>query len=310
MSFTTKIKNELVKASLTETELLACLSGFIRNNLEIKEEKYILQSENNEVIHFLKIALEKMLDCPLHIESKENLNFSKNLLQVIYLEQGRMELLEEVGYQQEGVYLLVPPTYLVDANAEIRAYLKGVFLAKGSVNDPKTSRYHMEILIEKPDEAIFVQKLLNLFDFNAKLLNRDKGYMVYIKEADRISDFLKLIGASQAVLYFEDVRIYRNQKNHTNRLNNCEQANIDKVIETAMEQLKNIAVIKAHMGDNLLDDKTKEALIYREKYKEASLKELAEIISLETRKPITKSGLNHRFRKIKQLAEKLEEQKK
>ena len=160
----------------------------------------------------------------------------------------------------------------------------------------------MELLIEHPTEAVFVQMLLNIFDLNVKILTRDKGYMLYIKEADKISDFLKLIRANNAVLYFENQRIYRNKKNQANRLNNCEQANMDKVVATATSQLDDIAIIEENLGTSLLDDKTQEALKYRKKYPEASLKELSEIISLETGNSITKSGLNHRFRKIKDLA--------
>ena len=132
--------------------------------------------------------------------------------------------------------------------------------------------------------------------------------MIYIKEAEKISDFLKILGATKAVLYFEDVRIYRDQKNKTNRLNNCEQANIDKIIQTADEQLRQIEIIEENDGVTLLDDRVKVALEYRKKYPEASLKELAEIISLETNNSITKSGLNHRLRKIKELAERFEKQ--
>ena len=170
----------------------------------------------------------------------------------------------------------------------------------------------MELLIEESGEAVFVQKLLNLFDLNVKILTRDKGYMLYIKEADKISDFLKIIKANNAVLYFENQRIYRNQKNQANRLNNCEQANMDKVVATATAQLDDIAIIEDNLGISLLDDKTQQALEYRKKYPEASLKELSEIISLETGNSITKSGLNHRFRKIKELAtrfKKLENKK-
>jgi hypothetical protein len=163
----------------------------------------------------------------------------------------------------------------------------------------------MELLIDKPEEAVFVQKLLNIFDLNAKILNRDKGYMIYIKEAERISDFLKIVGATKAVLYFEDIRIYHDKKNHTNRLNNCEQANTDKIVATAQAQLKNIEILEKNLATQLLDDKTKEALEYRKKYPETSLKELSEIISMETGNKITKSGLNHRFRKINDLAQKL-----
>ena len=128
--------------------------------------------------------------------------------------------------------------------------------------------------------------------------------MIYIKEAEKISDFLKMIGAMQATLYFENVRIYHDKKNHTNRLNNCEQANTDKIVEAATIQLKNIEILEENVAVELLDDKTKEALEYRKKYPEASLKELSSILSMETGKSITKSGLNHRFRKIAELASK------
>ena len=131
--------------------------------------------------------------------------------------------------------------------------------------------------------------------------------MVYIKEAEKIGDFLRIIQASQAVLYYEDIRIYRDHKNMTNRLNNMEQANMDKVVETATKQIEDIEYLKESIGLDLLDDKTKEAIEYRLKYPETSLLELSEIISYETGKPITKSGLNHRFRKIRELVNKMKE---
>ena len=198
-------------------------------------------------------------------------------------------------------YLLQPEEYITSTTEDKRAYLRGAFLAKGSINDPKTSRYHLEFSIDTIEEAEFIQELLNDFNLNSKILNRDKGYMVYMKEAEKISDFLRIIKASQAVLYFEDIRIYRDNRNRTNRLNNCEQANTDKMIETATRQLEEIEFLKENLGFDLLDEKTQEAATYRCKYPEASLQELSEIISLETGKPITKSGLNHRFRKIKEL---------
>ena len=183
----------------------------------------------------------------------------------------------------------------------------GTFLSKGSINDPKTARYHLEFLIERKKEAEFIKKLLNYFHLNSKILNRGKGYMVYIKEAEKIGDFLRIAYANNAVLYFEDIRIYRDHKNMTNRLNNCEQANIDKIVETAANQVKEIEYLKEVNAFDLLDDKTKQAAEYRLKYQEASLLELSEIISYETSSSITKSGLNHRFRKIKELVKRLKE---
>ena len=160
----------------------------------------------------------------------------------------------------------------------------------------------------EPEESVFVQKLLNIFDLNAKILNRDKGYMIYIKEADKISDYLKILGANKAVLYFEDVRAYKDQKNKANRLNNCEQANMDKVFATAADQLNQIEIIERTGSIDLLDERTQVALEFRKKYPESSLKELSEIITVETGKSLTKSGLAHRLRKIKELADRLKKQ--
>ena len=129
--------------------------------------------------------------------------------------------------------------------------------------------------------------------------------MVYIKESEKISDFIKLLNATNALFYYEDIRIYRDHKNMANRLNNCEQANVDKMIAAGEAQLEIIRKIKENMDFDLLDDKIKDICIYREKYPEVSMDELAVIISSETEKPITKSGINHRFRKMKQMVEKL-----
>ena len=305
MSYTTKIKDEISKIDNTESESIAELSGFIRNNGYIENKSLYLTTENINILNRLTKFLTSIYDVKVELEKKDNLNFSKKKLNVIKITDKVSYILQDIGfYSKDNIYLESPPNYIVGANEEIRAYLRGVFLCQGSINDPESS-YHMELLVDKPDEAVFIQKLLNIFDLNAKILTRNNGYMIYIKEADKISDYLRILKANQAVLYFENIRIYHQEKNIANRLNNCEQANIDKIIQTASEQLKYISIIEENMGVELLDDKTKEALLYRKKYPETSLKELSEIISLETGKKITKSGLNHRFRKIKELAIRL-----
>lgn len=303
MSYTTEIKEEISKNISSKSEIIAELSGYIRNNGHMIENGFQLTTENPLICERIEKQIETLYEVKIQKEIKDSLNFSKKDLFVLTLKEKKDFILEDIGYQDKaGNHLEEPPQYIVGANEEIRAYLKGVFLSSGSINNPKTSRYHMELLIEESGEAVFVQKLLNLFDLNAKILTRDKGYMLYIKEADKISDYLKIMQANNAVLYFENQRIYRNKKNQANRLNNCEQANIDKVVATATAQLDDITIIEENLGTSLLDEKTQEALEYRKKYPEASLKELSEIISLETKTPITKSGLNHRFRKIKELA--------
>lgn len=305
-SYTTNIKNEIAIKEETRSELIAEMSAFVRNNGYLDNNTLFLTTENSLIKNKIIKAFEELYEVEVNVEIKGNLNFSKRDLYLISVKNNLDFILKDLGYYgNEQNYLETPPEYIVGANEEIRSYLRGVFLSQGSINDPKTSRYHMELLIDKPTESVFIQKLLNIFDLNAKILNRDKGYMIYIKEAEKISDFLKIIGAIKAVLYFEDVRIFHDKKNHTNRLNNCEQANMDKVIEAATSQLRNIEILEENVAVELLDDKTKEALEYRKKYPEASLKELSEIISVETGNKITKSGLNHRFRKINDLANKL-----
>lgn len=308
MSYTTKIKNEIITIEGAKSEMIAEISGFIRNNGELYEKTLILATENKVLVDRLIYMINTLYKSKVEVEMKNNLNFSKNMLYLLKISENLSFILEDIGYtNNQGIPLTSPPEYIVGGNEEIRAYLRGVFLAKGSVNDPKTSRYHMELLIDTPEETVFVQKLLNIFDLNAKILTRDKGYMIYMKEAEKISDYLKILGANNAVMYFENIRIFKDKKNQTNRLNNCEQANINKVVDAASIQLKQIEIIKKHTQINLLDDKTKEIIQYRLKYPEASLKELSEIISMETGKNITKSGLNHRFRKLKELAERFQE---
>ena len=206
-------------------------------------------------------------------------------------------------------YLNIPSDYIISDEEELRAYLRGVFLSVGSINDPKTSRYHLELALDNKDYANFINDILNSYYLNSRILKREKHYMVYIKEAEKISDFLRIIKAYNAVMYYEDIRIYRDHKNMTNRLNNCEQANIDKVFITSNNQIKDINILKENDMLELIDEKLKEVIEYRLKYRESSLQELSEIITLETGKKITKSGLNHRFRKIKEIVNNLNTKK-
>ena len=178
-------------------------------------------------------------------------------------------------------------------------------MVSGSLNDPKTLRYHLEFLINDTMYAKFLNELLNNNNLNSKILHRKKGYMIYIKEAEKISDFLRLIRAYNGVMYYEEIRVYREKINMTNRLNNCEQANVEKMVATSNKLINDIKLLREKDMFDLLDDKVKESAIYREKYPETSLLELSKIMSMETGSSITKSCLNHRFRKIKELALKV-----
>lgn len=311
MSFTTTIKEEISRIQNTRSESISELSGFLRNNGTCTDDTIDLLTENATVAKRIYQLMKDIYDITCEIESRKNMNFSKNNLYLIMINEKVPFILKDLSIiDEKGIFLEEPNDYILGSEEEIRAYLRGAFLSKGSINDPKTARYHLEFLIEEKEEANLISKLLNDFELNSKVLSREKGYMVYIKEAEKIGDFLRIINANSAVMYYEDIRIYRDHKNMTNRLNNCEQANIDKVVSNATKQIEEIEYLKENLGLELLDDKTKEVIEYRLKYPESSLLELSEIISYETGKPITKSGLNHRFRKIRELVSRMKKNEK
>ncbi len=308
ISFTSNVKNEVSSYDSVKNENMAMLSAIIRNSGKISDEEITITTENSKVARRIYTLISDIYNVSVNIIDKNN-SFNRNRLYVIKVSGDLNFILTDLGIiDDDGNYLKNVPDYLLDSDEEKRAYLKGIFLSTGSINDPKTSRYHLEFFIDTIEEAYFVNDLLNEYFLNSKVIPKDKKYMVYIKEAEKIGDFLRIIGANDAVMYYEDIRIYRDHKNMTNRLNNMEQANIEKIINTCNNQIKDIELIYEKLGKEFLDEKTLEAATYRLKYPESSLQELSEIMTLEIGSPITKSGLNHRMRKIRELASKLKEE--
>lgn len=299
MSFTSVVKNEVSKIDAPETEKISELSAIIRNIGTITNTIKIT-SENASVTRRIFNLIKNLYHITPAITVRRGFNFNKNYIYILEIKSKLDVIVKDLSLEDN-----IPRSYILDDQELIKAYLRGVFLSVGSINDPKKSRYHLEFLVNDIEYAKFISELLNTFYLNSKVIKRETKYMIYVKEADKIGDFLRIINAKQALFYYEDIRIYRDHKNMTNRLNNCEQANVDKAIITANKQVKDIEKIMDVGGFDLLDEKTKEAAIYRLKYKEASLVELSEIISVETGNKITKSGLHHRFKKISELASRI-----
>lgn len=309
MTFSSKIKKEISTTECTRAEYLSELSGIIRTSAEIKIYNIKIQTENKFVANRIFGLFKILYDINLNISLRKNYNFKKNEIYVLELKKDTLKVLRDLGIVSEKNELLRIPRESLLSDEELRrAYLRGVFLVSGSLNDPKTSRYHLEFLINDTEYANFLNKLLNDNNLNSKILHRKKGYMIYIKEAEKISDFLRLIRAYNGVMYYEEIRVYREKINMTNRLNNCEQANVEKMVATSNKLIKDINYIKEKDMFDLLDDKIKESAEYRIRYPETSLLELSKIITLETNSNVSKSCLNHRFRKIKEFAEKIRNQ--
>ncbi|MBO5606059.1 MAG: DNA-binding protein WhiA [Acidaminococcaceae bacterium] len=178
-----------------------------------------------------------------------------------------------------------------------KAFLRGVFMAGGSVSRP-AGDYHLEIVTENEDLARLIVKIMHGFSLSAKMTDRKNNYIVYLKDGDHITDFLSLIGAHQALLEFENVRIVKDMRNQVNRRVNCETANLNKVIRASVLQVACIRYLQEHGRYDLLPEKLKEAAELRLRYPDISLNELVEY----TEGTVGKSGLNHRLKKIRQIA--------
>lgn len=304
MSFTSIVKNEVSKLETIETESIAELSAIVQNS-EFSLKQIRISTENASVARRVYSLIRDLYNEYAKITVRKGYNYSKNLIYILEINNNVSNILKSLAIVSNDKILEVPEEYVIDDMDTMRAYLRGLFAINGSINDPKKSRYHLEFLVDNENYAKFIVNNLNEFYLNSKYIKRENKYMIYIKEAEKIGDFLRIINASSAVLYYEDIRIYRDHKNMTNRLNNMEQANVDKMIESSLNQVKEIEKIQSIGGLDLLDEKVREVAIYRLKYPEVSLVELSEIISLETGKEITKSGLYHRFRKISDLASKI-----
>lgn len=178
-----------------------------------------------------------------------------------------------------------------------KAFLRGVFMAGGSVSRP-AGDYHLEIVTENEELARLIVKIMHGFSLSAKMTDRKNNYIVYLKDGDHITDFLSLIGAHQALLEFENVRIVKDMRNQVNRRVNCETANLNKVIRASVLQVACIRYLQKHGRYDLLPEKLKEAAELRLRYPDISLNELVEY----TEGTVGKSGLNHRLKKIRQIA--------
>ena len=304
MSFTSEIKSEVSKLKHERVETIAELSVILKNSANISNTIKIT-TENASVARYVFSAIKDLYGISSKISVRNGYNYTKNYIYILEVTKHINEILKDLSLDTN-----IPKSYIIDDDLSKRAYLRGLFISCGSINDPKKSRYHLEFFVSNEEYAYFIRDLLNEYELNSKVHKRDNQYMIYVKEAENIGDFLRMMNAINALFYFEDIRIYRDHKNMTNRLNNCEQANVDKIIETAHKQVKDIEVIQEAGGLDLLSDKEQIAATYRLKYPEASLVELSEIISVETDMPLTKSGLYHRFNKIKELANRIREKSK
>ena len=299
MTFTTQIKEEITKEENNNIEDLTSLCTYLKFNATLEEDKMTVMVVNASVARWIFKLLKTNYNVLIRLTTRTMKRFKARNLYILEVK----EKLDLIYKDIDNIFKEISTS----SDEEKKAFLKGMFLACGSINDPKKNQYHLEFLVKEEEDANLIDNLLNSLKIKSKVLKRDREYMVYVKSSENISDFIKYLGAFNALFYFEDIRIYKDHKNMVNRLNNCEQANVERTLKSSKTILDNIKYLEDNDLLMLLDDRSKEIIEYKKKYPDTSLGELADIITMETNKSITKSGINHHFRKINALVKKAKE---
>lgn len=306
-SFSGETKNELCrlvpdKKCCQASELAALLK--LVGGLELtgkSQMTLVINTENAGTARKAFKLFKVLFDIPVTVlmESKRRFNTNKIYAVKAHLDREHLEALTELGILDAAhnlVYGVAPK--IVKNRCCKRAYLRGVFLARGSVNKPEGA-YHLELVFSNRDLAKSVQKIAENQGVNFRITERKNAVILYIKEADQIVDFMRLIGASYALLEFENVRIYKSMKNQVNRQVNCETANLEKTLEASLRQIEVIRELINKVSIDGLPDQLRELAVLRLEYPDCSLKELGEMMT----PPLSKSGIAYRMKKLEKLAE-------
>jgi len=308
MSFSDEVKNEVARREdLGKCCQLAELAALIKLNgsLGIINHKLglSLTNQNASVARRVYKLLKEQFNFFTEIIVRKKMYLDKRNYYIIKVppQKGVKELLTKCGLMGEGYQINYSIKNQFIANhCCSKAYLRGLFLAAGSVSHPE-SDYHLEITVNYKDYAEEIIELFSKFDIKIKFRNRQDNYLLYLKKADDIVKLLNIIGAHSALLQFENTRVYKEVRNNVNRIVNCETANLNKTINAAQQQLSDIELLEEVKGLDNLSPSLKEVAELRKQNPYASLKELGELLN----PPLSKSGINNRFRRIKKMVDKI-----
>ncbi|MGT2753291.1 DNA-binding protein WhiA [Streptococcus ovis] len=303
MSFTVQVKEELLaQGQMAKTELAAIIKlsgsiGLSSNGLTLS-----ISTENAKIARHIYEMIWHFYGLKADIRHHQKTNLRKNRVYTVFLDTGVNEILDKLYLADSffGMETGIAPA-ISENDARAQAYLRGAFLASGSIKDPEKGRYQLEIASVYSDHAHDLAALLQKFLLDAKVIERSKGTITYLQRAEDIMDFLLVIGAENAKVEFENVKILREARNDINRANNAETANIARTVTASMKTINNIAKIIDTIGLDQLPADLQEVAQLRVHHPDYSIQQLADSLT----HPITKSGVNHRLRKINKIAEEL-----
>ena len=312
MSFSSQVKEEISRhwstarhCQIAELAAILGMNGHVQKNPEGKWS-LVFQSENEVVVRKCFTLLKKTFNIEREIRIRPHMSLNKGNVYLICLENPAETRKVLQGIKAIGLdgnissqSVRVDPI-VYQKNCCKRAFIRGSFLASGSISDPEKF-YHFEIVCSTQEKAEQIQQVIASFDIDAKIVVRKKSYVVYIKEGAQIVEILGIMEAGLALMNLENIRILKEMRNSVNRKVNCETANINKTVSAAAKQIEDIRLIEEKRGLGSLNPGLEQIARLRLEYPEATLKELGEMLS----PAVGKSGVNHRLRKLSILAEEL-----
>ena len=308
VSFSRIVKEEVVFNDFESCCQRSMLCAVIKINGTLSLSSHglslTIRTENAKIASKIHKMLKEEYNPQIEFLVSKKMKLKKNNVYILKVTKAR-EILDDLSLMDGLGFHEIPSADILKNECCKRAYIAGAFLACGSVNNPETSNYHLEMSFNEEEYAGFIEQLMNKFELNAKMIKRRNKYVVYLKSAEKIGDFLRAIGASQSVMTFESTRIDRNMSNTVNRWNNCDIANEIKSMASANRQIDDINIVEMFMGLEMLDEKTRTVALIRRKYPEMTLNELTQVYFEETGQTISKSGLHHRFKKLNDEAKRL-----
>ncbi|MDO5037453.1 MAG: DNA-binding protein WhiA [Tissierellia bacterium] len=310
-SFSTSVKNELARLDLKDQgQMIAELAGVVRLAGSLKLSSFrdlslVLATENASCARRYLSLLRRVYTDDVGVRViKTGQVKTKNTYEIQLKDPGTLSLLlDDIAFLRDGNIFSAnykTPASVIRSRDQGRAYIRGAFLGGGSVTDPEKG-YHLEFVTGNQDLAGDLVYWLKSLGFSGKITHRKEKQVVYIKEAEEISDLLALMGGGQSVLKFEDVRVVKDLRNYVNRRVNFETANLNKTVKASIRQLENIKFLEEKIGLGKLPSQLQEVAKLRKAYPEASLQEIGSYLD----PAVGKSGINHRFKKIDEMANKL-----
>ena len=303
MSFTVKVKEELLGLDTKSKSELAAIMK-MSGSLGIASQGLTLSitTENAKIARHIYELLLSFYQVKSDIRHHQKTNLRKNRVYTVFLDEKVEDILSDLHLADAffGIQEGIDPLILSDDEAS-RAYLRGAFLSSGSMRDPESGKYQLEIVSVYLDHAQGLASLMQRFLLDAKTIERKKGAVTYLQRAEDIMDFLIVVGAMEAMAEFEAVKILRETRNDINRANNAETANIARTVTASMKTINNIVKIMETSGLESLPIDLQEVAHLRVNHPDYSIQQLADSLS----KPLTKSGVNHRLRKINKIADDL-----